>query len=59
MDGYFACEILGTTVDKYIADLFREKLGDISSADAIAWFVEQIVTEQIRIEKVDYLKGEE
>lgn len=59
MDGFLGYEVIGTTVEKTTADLFREKLGEISSADVIAWFVEQIATDQIRIEKVDDMTGNE
>lgn len=49
--GYFACEILGTPVEKSIADKFRENLGDIDPTDAIEWFIYQVATGEMKIQK--------
>lgn len=49
MKGYFESEVLGACVEKNIADKFRENLKDISTTDAIEWFIYQIATGQMHI----------
>lgn len=48
---YFACEVLGATVEKNVAEKFRENLNGISTTDAIEWFIYQIATGKMRIVK--------
>lgn len=51
--GYFACETLGAVVETSVADKFRENLNGISTTDAIQWFIFQIATGEMHIEKVN------
>ena len=49
MNGFFSAIILGTVVEESVADKFRENLGDVSTEEAIRWFVYEVANGNIKI----------